>query len=156
MATTLRISSRGIAPTQSKKIRATALICALVGCMALADGSWLKKVPPDYHAKVNPYAGQPDAIAGGAKLFLDHCSKCHGEDALGTGKKPSLRSDRVQKEATEGDLFWLLKNGNLAKGMPTWSAIPEPSRWQIIAFVRSLGATSAVAPTANSKEEKVQ
>jgi mono/diheme cytochrome c family protein len=124
--------------------------------MALADGSWLKKVPADYHSRKNPFAGQADAIAGGSKLFQDHCAKCHGADALGIGKRPSLRSDRVQKEATEGDLAWLLKNGNLGKGMPTWDAIPEPSRWEIIAYVRSLGPTSGGAAATNSKPEKTQ
>jgi mono/diheme cytochrome c family protein len=141
--------------TETKTFRAALLLCALVGCMALADGSWLKKVPADFHSRTNPYAGQADAIAGGGKLFADHCAKCHGNDAMGTGKKPSLRSERVQKEATEGDIFWLLKNGNLGKGMPTWSSIPEPSRWQIVAYVRSLGPADAAA-AANSGEEKKQ
>jgi mono/diheme cytochrome c family protein len=139
----------------AKQLRSAVLACALVGCMALADGSWLKKVPADYHSRTNPYAGQADAIAGGGKLFADHCAKCHGADALGTEKKPSLRSERVQKEATEGDIFWLLKNGNLAKGMPTWSSIPEPSRWEIVAYVRSLGPADATAG-ANSGEEKTR
>jgi mono/diheme cytochrome c family protein len=142
--------------SNSKQIRAALISCALVGCMALADGSWLKKVPADYHSRKNPFTGQADAIAGGSKLFQDHCAKCHGADALGIGKRPSLRSDRVQKEATEGDLAWLLKNGNLGKGMPTWDAIPEPSRWEIIAYVRSLGPTSGGAAATNSKPEKTQ
>ncbi|MFZ0522363.1 MAG: cytochrome c [Candidatus Acidiferrales bacterium] len=131
-------------------LRVAFSVLALVLCMALADGSWLKKVPRDYHTKVNPYAGQPAAIAGGARLFADHCAKCHGADALGDDKHPSLRSDRIQIEATPGDIFWLLKNGNLRRGMPTWSAIPEPSRWQIIAYVKSLGPVSAAAPAANT------
>jgi mono/diheme cytochrome c family protein len=117
-------------------------LCAVVLCVAMADGSWLKNVPADYHAKINPLGAQPDAIAGGAYLYSDHCAKCHGKDALGRGKHPSLRSERVQKQATEGDLFWLLKNGSLGRGMPNWSAIPEPSRWQLIAYVKSLGVSS--------------
>jgi mono/diheme cytochrome c family protein len=124
-------------------------------CMAVADGSWLKNVSPDYHTRTNPYAGQPAAIAGGAKLFADHCSKCHGSDALGRGKRPSLRSERIQIQATEGDLFWLLKNGNLSRGMPNWSSIPEPSRWQLIAYVKSLGVSGASAPS-NTTQEKTE
>jgi mono/diheme cytochrome c family protein len=141
---------------QSKQFRAAALVCALVSCMGLADGSWLKKVPADYHTRTNPYAGQADAIAGGSKLFSDHCAKCHGADAMGRGKRPSLRSERVQKEATEGDIFWLLKNGNLGKGMPTWDTIPEPSRWEIIAYVRSLGPAADSGAAGNSNQEKTQ
>ena len=64
--------------------------------------------------------------------------------SLGRGKRPSLRSDRVQ-QATDGEIFWLLKNGNLPKGMPTWATIPEPMRWQVIAFVKSLGPAGDAA-----------
>jgi mono/diheme cytochrome c family protein len=91
--------------------------------------------------QVNPFAGQAVAAAAGQRVFDDHCAQCHGEDALGRGKRPSLRSDRVQ-QATDGEIFWLLKNGNLAKGMPTWAALPEPMRWQIITFIKSLGPTA--------------
>jgi mono/diheme cytochrome c family protein len=130
---------------QNKAFRLMAGVGALILCMAAADGSWLKKVPDADRQKVNPYAGSSDAAEAGAKLFNDHCSKCHGPDALGRGKKPSLRSDRVQ-HATDGEIFWLLKNGNLARGMPTWSALPEPSRWQIITYIKSLGPTADSQP----------
>jgi mono/diheme cytochrome c family protein len=105
---------------------------------ATTDGSWPKGVPDRDRARTNPYVGQKDAIAAGARVFRDHCAKCHGQDAEGRGKKPSLRSARVQG-ATDGEIFWLLKNGNLAKGMPTWSKLPEDTRWQVIAYVKSLG-----------------
>jgi mono/diheme cytochrome c family protein len=108
-------------------------------CIA-ADGSWLKRVPETDRKRMNPYAGQADAVAAGKRLFEDHCAKCHGGDALGRGKRPSLRSERV-RQASDGEIFWLLKNGNLPKGMPTWATIPEPMRWQIITFVKSLGPT---------------
>ena len=117
---------------------AAAGLIGLVLCAA-ADGSWLKHVPESYRKLTNPYAGQSDAVTGGARLFAEHCAACHGEDAGGRGKKPSLRSTRVQ-QAADGELFWLLKNGNLSRGMPTWSALPEQSRWQIIAYVKSLGS----------------
>ena len=82
-----------------------------------------------------PKAGE---ISPAKSIFLRHCAKCHGADAEGRGKKPSLRSSRVQS-ATDGEIFWLLRNGNLGKGMPTWSKLPEETRWQVIAYVKSLG-----------------
>jgi len=105
---------------------------------ARAGDSWLLHVPDSYRLKTNPYAGQGDAIAAGHKLFSDHCAPCHQSDALGKGKRPSLRTAHIQN-ATDGQLFWLLRNGILAHGMPSWSMLPEPSRWQIIAYVKSLG-----------------
>jgi mono/diheme cytochrome c family protein len=106
---------------------------------AAADGTWMKKVPAKEHERQNPYAGQRDAVAAGRLVFEDHCSKCHGADAQGTSKRPSLRSARVQEEATEGDLHWLLVNGNMGKGMPSWSKLGDPQIWQVITYVKTLG-----------------
>src|SRR5262249_26237494 len=105
-----------------------------------ADG-WLSHVPDSDRQRSNPYTGNADAVAAGARIFEDHCAKCHGSDGLGRRKKPSLRTDRVQ-HATDGELFWLLRNGSLGKGMPSWSALPEPMRWQVITYVKSLGVSS--------------
>jgi mono/diheme cytochrome c family protein len=113
------------------------LLCAALFGGAV-DNSWLERVPEADRTRTNPFAGQADAVAGGSRLFADHCSKCHGSDALGRGKRPSLRSREVQ-QAADGQLFWFLRNGNLARGMPSWSSLPEPSRWQIIAYLKSLG-----------------
>jgi mono/diheme cytochrome c family protein len=125
-----------------KSLLIIAVLGTAMSCLA-ADGGWLKHVPETDRQRANPVAGQSEAIAAGGRMFEDHCSKCHGADALGHGKKPSLRSERVQ-HAADGELFWLLKNGNLGKGMPTWAALPEPIRWQIIAYVKSLGPASPV------------
>lgn len=106
-------------------------------CMG-AKPSVLSRVPASYRVKMNPYAGQPDAIAAGNKLFREYCSQCHQSDAMGKGKRPSLRSSFVQR-ATDGELFWVLRNGILAHGMPSWSMLPPQQRWQIISYVKSLG-----------------
>lgn len=106
-------------------------------CGFAADGGWLKRVPAQYKDRRNPLAGQAEAIAGGRKVYLQHCASCHGEEVLGRGKRPSLRSQRV-RQATDGELDWLLENGSLARGMPSWSKLPEQQRWQVIAYLRSL------------------
>jgi mono/diheme cytochrome c family protein len=133
--------SPGTDYVQRRGARILIAAIAILLCAA-ADGSWLKHVPDADRRRANPYAGQSEAAAAGARLFSDHCAQCHGSDALGRGNHPSLRSDRVQ-HATDGEIFWLLKNGNLSRGMPTWSALPEQSRWQIITYVKSLGPSSS-------------
>jgi mono/diheme cytochrome c family protein len=112
------------------------LSAALV--FAVADGAWLTRVPARDHQKINPYQEQPDAILAGRRIFVDHCSKCHGENAEGTKKRPPLKSQRVQQQATPGDLHWLLVNGNMKKGMPSWSKLPDPQIWQVITYLKSL------------------
>jgi len=115
------------------------ILTLVAAAFAVADGSWMKHVPAKDHERKNPYYGQADAVAAGHLVYEDHCAKCHGENAEGTKKRPSLRSARVQQEATEGDLHWLLVNGNMGRGMPSWSKLGDPQIWQTIRYVRSLG-----------------
>ncbi len=104
------------------------------------DGKWLRRVPDEDHARHSPFAGQPAAAAAGKLIFAENCAKCHGAEANGRTTppaRPSLRSERI-RHATDGDISWLLRNGNPYKGMPPWSSLPEQQRWQVIAFLRTL------------------
>lgn len=114
------------------------IFLSLTAAASLPDGSWLHKVPEAEHQKNNPYRDQPDAISAGRRVYEDHCKKCHGENAEGTKKHPPLRSDIVQKIASEGDLYWILVNGYMKKGMPSWSKLPDPQLWQLITYLKSL------------------
>jgi mono/diheme cytochrome c family protein len=109
---------------------------------AQADGKWLHRVPDEDRARANPLARHPDAIAAGHTLFAANCAKCHGPDANGLHNRPSLRSQRI-RHATDGELAWMLKNGNPYKGMPPWISLPEQQRWQIIAYLRTLPPSPA-------------
>jgi mono/diheme cytochrome c family protein len=105
------------------------------------DGSWLHKVPTRDRERINPLAHDPDAPRAGAKIYREHCAPCHGDNAEGRMQgrhyRPNLHSNRM-KEATPGDLFWLLTNGSLHNGMPSWSRLPEPMRWQVVTYLKFL------------------
>jgi cytochrome c oxidase cbb3-type subunit 3 len=111
--------------------------CA-IAVFATSNGAWLSNVPQHERERVNPYREQADAVAAGRRIFLDHCAHCHGSDAEGTKKRPSLKSSRVQQEATDGDLHWLLVNGNRSQGMPSWVKLGDSQIWQVICYVKSL------------------
>ena len=97
-----------------------------------------EKVPAKDHARTNPLAGNSKAVEGGAAIYKDHCAQCHGVDAMGDGnKKPALKSDEI-KNATDGDLEWFLRQGELRGGMPSWSSLPQAQRWQVVTYLRSL------------------
>lgn len=120
------------------------IACGLLTLAVIAqatDNSWMKKVSEKDRQKVNPYSGQTQAVAAGGRVFADHCAPCHGADALGNGKRPSLRTAEVQN-ATDGEVFWILRNGYLRRGMPSWSSLPEQTRWQVIAYLKSLGVST--------------
>lgn len=97
----------------------------------------MTKVPQKVRARCNPLESDANAVAAGGKLFEQHCAECHGMKAEGTKRAPSLLKEQVQ-EATPGALFWILTNGVVRHGMPVWSKLPEPERWQIVTFVKSL------------------
>jgi len=101
------------------------------------DGLWMTKVPEKDRARQNPFDSEAAAVAAGGKLFRQNCASCHGDDANGLSNRPSLHSERV-RAASPGELEWLLKNGSMKNGMPSWSRLPEQQRWQIVSYLKSL------------------
>jgi len=99
--------------------------------------SEFQKIPEKARVRPNPLQTDPDAWAAGKKLFAMHCAECHGESAEGSRKAPNLHAREVQN-ATPGELFWILTNGVVRHGMPVWSKLPEPERWQIVTFLKSM------------------
>jgi mono/diheme cytochrome c family protein len=99
--------------------------------------SLLQQAPPKAAAKRNPMEGDERARRAGAKLYARECSSCHGMNAEGSEKAPPLRRAEVY-QAPAGTLFWILENGSLHHGMPSFAHLPEPQRWQIVTFLRSL------------------
>jgi mono/diheme cytochrome c family protein len=155
--TTTRTNMRRQSPA-AKWIAIAALAIAPSANLAIAQSSdaphfkkdvyvELSKAPKKAVARRNPLAQDPDAVAAGGKLFEEHCAECHGDMADGGKKGPSLRADEVQ-QSTPGALFWLLTNGVVRRGMPVWSKLPEPQRWQLVSYIKSL--TPAAQPSSSS------
>jgi mono/diheme cytochrome c family protein len=104
----------------------------------------LTLAPEKARAKRNPFEQDPEAVAAGRNLFEQHCAECHGASAEGGKKGPSLRAREVQ-EAPSGSIFWILTNGVVRRGMPVWSKLPEPRRWQLVTYLKSLGVSPSSA-----------
>ena len=140
----------------TKGIRRARITTALFGMCALGGGllllhseasarsrkeespyAVLATAPEKARERKNPLAGDPDAAVAGRKLFEQHCVECHGQTAGGTMRGANLTREEVQ-QATPGTLFWVLTNGIVRRGMPVWSKLPEPQRWQIVTYLKSL------------------
>jgi mono/diheme cytochrome c family protein len=109
----------------------------------------LEKVPDKNKRMKNPLANDPDAAAAGRVLFEEHCEECHGKAGMGGRKAPSLRTEEVQN-AAPGAIFWILANGVVRKRMPVWSKLPDPQRWQLVSFIKSMGAAGTGSDTAKT------
>jgi len=114
--------------------------------------SEISKAPEKARAKRSPLEKDPDAVAAGRILFEQRCAECHGDTAEGGKKGPSLRAAEIQS-AEPGAIFWILTNGVVRKGMPVWSKLPEPQRWQLVSYIKSLGTApqkTETSPTGTS------
>ena len=86
----------------------------------------------------------PLAIAEARDHFADHCATCHGN--RGDGKTqinaglyppaPDMREPQTQ-ELSDGELFYIIKNGIRFTGMPGWGGEDEEN-WKLVLFIRHL------------------
>jgi mono/diheme cytochrome c family protein len=127
---------------------AVAISATVVAAGEARAGSLIQRTPAKVARLVNPYEGDERASRAGAKLYEHECAPCHGKDAEGFRKVPPLNRTDL-RSASPGDLFWVLTNGSVRHGMPSFAHLPEPERWQIITYIRSLSNrrnSSAVKP----------
>lgn len=120
-------------------MRSAILFVILAGAMYAGEPNLPQQAPEAWLSKKNPLAGDPRAQKAGAKLYERECAECHGPKAEGIGKAPSLRQPIVT-QAAPGALQWVIKNGAIFHGMPSFAHLPEPQRWQIITFIENLNS----------------
>ena len=138
-----------------------AVFVAVVGSLASpvlgADEAVLRpRVPIDQIEQVktwtNPLPATEDTIEKGKKLFHGKafCVTCHGKDGKGFGgdiepgtlKGPLPRNftdHEWQAARTDGELFWILKNGSKGTAMAPFIPLilTEEEAWQVLRYVRS-------------------
>ena len=102
-------------------------------------------------AMKNPFQPTPENVAKGKEIYLGKgtCFTCHGSEGKGDGPagaalNPSPRNfnnPEFHKIRTEGEMFWVVKNGSPGTGMISYTPaiISEEEAWLAILFERSLG-----------------
>jgi cytochrome c oxidase cbb3-type subunit III len=87
---------------------------------------------------IAPFVNVPQNIEAGATLFSTYCAMCHGAAAEGL-IGPNLTDDYWIHGNTNSNLFDVITNGVLEKGMTPWGAVLDvDQRSQVIAFIRSI------------------
>jgi glucose/arabinose dehydrogenase/mono/diheme cytochrome c family protein len=128
-------------------------LSVVLSTTALAQQQSFHDAPTSARAEKNPYQAR-NADAGKTAFEL-HCAACHAPTGEGSGNIPSLIADQAQG-ASDGELFWFITKGDADNGMPAWQALPEEQRWEIVNYLRVLGASKPGSPrVVLSSEEAV-
>ncbi len=102
-------------------------------------------------AWTNPFSSTPENLEKGKHIFHGKafCVTCHGPEGKGLGDVPGLRgklprnfTDKAwQASRTDGELFWILKNGSPGTDMASFIplVLTEEEAWYVILYVRSFG-----------------
>jgi glucose/arabinose dehydrogenase/cytochrome c553 len=123
------------------------LFAAFGACLPIkAQTASFHNAPATAEQTKNPYAGKRAAAQAGANLFARHCASCHGPTGGGTGNIPALAKGPTQS-AADGAIFWFITEGDPNNGMPSWSSLSEPQRWQLVTYLKALGGANAPLPT---------
>jgi mono/diheme cytochrome c family protein len=104
--------------------------------------------PADARGRRNPVAATPEVLGEARAHFADHCAVCHandgsGETTIGQGlypKAPDMRLPATQ-EMSDGELFFVIRNGVRFTGMPGWGTVHEQEdldSWGLVHFIRRL------------------
>jgi len=109
------------------------------------------KAPNNFLNKKNPLRGEPRNIKKGKVLAQIKakplaCKHCHGMLGNGQGsmassmkiKPRNFTCKQTMKSISDGQLFWIIKNGSKGSTMPAYSYLSDKKIWQLIHYIRSL------------------
>jgi len=88
--------------------------------------AWYSMPTSPLTGRKNPQPATPKVIAQGAALYAQN------------GQPGSQLTTATARQYTDGDLYWLLTNGD-GRGMPAYNTRLSPTeRWQVVRYLRSI------------------
>src|ERR1700690_127349 len=118
------------------------------------------KIPPEALKVQNPVKPTPASIAVGKKKYGYDCAMCHGADGDGKGdlaidmklKMADYRDPASLKSVTDGEMFYVIKNGN--KEMPSEAdRLKDEDIWNLVNYIRSIPKNSPATTPEKPKPE---
>jgi mono/diheme cytochrome c family protein len=109
------------------------------------------QAPGDIHKLKNPLEPSKRNITKGKLYFTQKakplaCKHCHGLKGDGKGSKafnmvPPPRNftcTETMKDITDGQMFWIIKNGSHNTEMQAYNTMKDKNIWQMILYIRQL------------------
>jgi mono/diheme cytochrome c family protein len=125
------------------------------GETTLANAAKDVVIPLEAGKMPNPLPETDEVVSQGQEVFLGSCAQCHAPDGrggtdIGRNMYPpaaDLSSSHVQ-HWSDGELFWIIRNGVRLTGMPSWqSSISENDTWKLARFIHKLPHLDAASPS---------
>ena len=108
--------------------------------------------PTKYLELKNPLEITAKRLKKGEVLYITkakplQCLYCHGSEGDGTGElglqaNPPARNftcAKTMKNVSDGQMFWVIKNGIVGTAMPAYSDLADWQIWVLIHYVRQFG-----------------
>jgi mono/diheme cytochrome c family protein len=102
------------------------------------------KIPPEAAAKANPVKPTAESLAKGKKMYGIDCSMCHGNSGDGKGDMggdfkniPDFTKPDTLKNRTDGELFYVTRNGKGADMPPEDTRAKDDDVWNMVNYVRA-------------------
>ena len=103
------------------------------------------KIPLEAVNQVNPVKPSAESLARAKKIYGYECAMCHGESGDGAGdlaknmkaKMVDFRDPAALKGHTDGELFYIIKNGKGEMDGEGARVKPEET-WNLVIYLRSL------------------
>lgn len=105
-------------------------------------------VAPPAAELVNPFAGDSQSAAQGARIYVDmNCDGCHGGGGVGF-VGPSFTDGRWRYGGSDGVVYHSIFYGR-PRGMPAYGGILSPTAiWKVVTYLESLPIAGNVATEA--------
>jgi mono/diheme cytochrome c family protein len=107
------------------------------------------QAPNNIFKQANPLKATAENISAGEKLYTKEakplaCVQCHGVKGKGDGKmakgmtpKPrDFSCHAMMKDISDGQLFWIIKNGSKGTGMMGFKSLKDEQIWQVVSYIR--------------------
>jgi mono/diheme cytochrome c family protein len=107
------------------------------------------QAPDKIAQQKNPFESNSENFIKGESLFQwttepNPCKTCHGPAGNGLGMmaqglSPMPRNfacSQTMKEVSDGQMFWIIKNGSPGTGMPAYKFLSDEEIWKLVIYIR--------------------
>lgn len=109
----------------------------------LAEHAVELSYPASAKSMKNPLSPTPEIMDAALTHYAHDCAVCHGNDGkgkteIGEGLYPPPPDLTAEDDMTDGELYYIIRNGVRFTGMPGWQFRSDDRYWRLVLFIRHL------------------